>query len=270
MQPHKPGKRLIVVGDIHGQLEPFVKILQHARLINQHWDWCGGESRLVQMGDVYDRGPKSIEADLLLDKLQRQAANSTGEVVRLVGNHELEIMLGNFVISGMEGLEAKTIRAKLNRQVLEGELRGAYAYKGFLFTHAGVTQKLLRIFKQQLEDASAHNLAVLINLIFKESIRHQFFKHPIFNISIHRNGTDRFGGIFWEDITDLIKSFPTTPPLWQVIGHTQVQQIVIDKQSQVIPVDVGMHRLLQYLVIESGETAPKICTVTDSASPGMD
>ena len=260
MQEQKTGKRLIVVGDIHGQLDPFVKILQHANLINNHWDWCGGQDRLIQMGDVYDRGPKSRQTDLLLDKIQRQAANSTGEVVRLVGNHELEIMLGNFSISGLEGLEAKTIQAKLNRQVLNGELRGAYAYKGLLFTHAGVTQKLFRIFEQQLEDASAHNMAVLINLIFKESIRHQFFKHPIFNISIHRSGMDRFGGIFWEDITDLIKSFPQSP-LWQVVGHTQVQQIVIDRHSQIIPVDVGMHRRLEYLVIESGGTVPKIVQV---------
>lgn len=262
MQNQKTGKRLVVIGDIHGQLEPFVKILQHARLINDHWDWCAGEARLVQMGDVYDRGPKSIEADLLLDKLQRQAAASTGEVVRLVGNHELEIMLGNFSISGLQGLEAKAVRAKLNRQVLEGELRGAYAYKGFLFTHAGVTQKLFRIFQTQLEEASAHNIAVLINLIFKESIRHQFFKHPIFNISVHRNGTDRFGGIFWEDITDLIESFPQSP-LWQVVGHTQVDHIIIDSKMQLIPVDVGMHRKLQYLVIESAESTPKIFTVED-------
>ena len=263
MPEQKPGKRLIVVGDIHGQLEPFVKILQHAKLISHHWDWCGGESRLIQMGDVYDRGPKSTEADLLLNKLQRQAADSTGEVVRLVGNHELEIMLGNFAISGLEGLQAKAVRARLNEQVLSGQLRGAYAYKGFLFTHAGVTRKLLRIFEQQLEDISAHNVALLINLIFKESIRHQFFKHPIFNISVHRQGTDRFGGIFWEDIADLIKSFPQGSPVWQVIGHTQVDHIIIDPQTRFIPVDVGMHRKLQYLVVESGESIPKICTVEE-------
>ena len=49
MQEKKPKKRLIAVGDIHGQLEPFVKILQHAKLINDHWDWCGGHDRLLQI-----------------------------------------------------------------------------------------------------------------------------------------------------------------------------------------------------------------------------
>lgn len=260
METPKHGKRLIVVGDIHGQLDPFVKILQHAGLINDHWDWCCGEDRLIQMGDVFDRGPKALQANLLLDKLQRQAASSQGEVVRLVGNHELEILLGNFAISGLEGMQAKAIQKRLSQQVLDGELRGAYAYKGFLFTHAGVTRKLYKIFEQQLEDASAANIAVLINLIFKESIRHQFFKHPIFNISVRRQGADRFGGVFWEDITDLIKSFPQSP-IWQVIGHTQIDHIIIDPRSHFIPVDVGMHRKLQYLVIESGKSTPEIRTV---------
>jgi len=263
MPERKNGKRLIVVGDIHGQLEPFVKILQHAKLITNYWDWCGGDAVLVQMGDVYDRGPKSTEADLLLNKLQRQAADVAGEVVRLVGNHELEIMLGNFAISGLDTQEAEEIRKRFNQQVLNGEQRGAYAYKGILFTHAGVTHKLLRIFEQQLEDSSAHNIATLINLIFKESIRHQFFKHPIFNISVHRQGTDRFGGIFWEDIADLIHSYPQQSPLWQVVGHTQVDHIIIDPKTRFIPVDVGMHRKLQYLEMLPGEEIPHICTVEE-------
>lgn len=261
MQITKQGKRVIAVGDVHGQLEPFVKILKHAGLINDHWDWCGGKDKLLQIGDIFDRGPQSVEAWLLLDKLQRQAADSGGQVIRLVGNHELEILQGNFTISGFEGVQSKAIRQRLTKQVLEGHLCGAYAYKNVLFTHAGVTRKLFRIFEQQLEDASAYNLSILINLIFKESIRHEFFKHPIFNISVHRNGPDRFGGIFWEDITDLIRSFPQGSPVWQVIGHTQVDHVIIDPKTQFIPIDVGMHRKLQYVTFEYDKAVPTIHTV---------
>ncbi|MBR4592686.1 MAG: metallophosphoesterase [Elusimicrobiaceae bacterium] len=258
MQLPKRHKRLIVVGDVHGQLEPFVKILQHAGLIDGQLNWTGVPDRLVQMGDVFDRGPDAREADALLDKIQKQAANSDGEVIRLVGNHELEIMLSNFSISGLEGTEAIRLRDKLTNQVLSGELRGAYAYKGILFTHAGVTRRLYKIFQMQLDDASASNVAVLINLIFRESLKHQFFKHPIFNISVSRSGPDKFGGIFWEDLLDLAQSFDAGSPVWQVVGHTQISHIIIDEATHLIPVDIGLHRSMQYLEIDDNGV-PKIC-----------
>lgn len=259
MSEERRGKRLVVVGDVHGQFEPFVKILQHAGMIDKRHNWTGGADRLLQIGDIFDRGPQAKEADALLDKIQKQAGQTDGEVIRLLGNHELEIILSNFLMSGFDGVEAIHLRDKLTAQVLAGDIRGAYAYKGFLFTHAGVTNKLYKIFQAQLEDASAYNVAMLINLIFKESVKHQFFKHPIFNISLSRNGANKFGGIFWEDLGDLARSFKQSP-VWQIVGHTQVNHIVIDPVLQLIPIDVGMHRRMQYLVIDE-HNQPVICEV---------
>ena len=191
MQSPKKPKQVIVVGDVHGQFEPFVKLLRYAGVVDEQLNWSAGHNRLVQMGDILDRGPASRKVDDLLDKIQKQAVAAEGEVVRLVGNHELEPLLSNFVISGFSQEEAKLMQEKLTRQVLNGELRAAYAYKGILFTHAGVTRKLYKIFQMQLDDPNASNIASLINLIFRESIKHEFFKHPIFNISISRRGADR-------------------------------------------------------------------------------
>ena len=245
----KSVRKLIAVGDVHGQFEGLVKILRKAGIIDAEHNWCGGHNRLLQIGDILDRGPFSLKVDALLDKLQTQALMAGGEVIRLVGNHELEIMMENYLISEFQREQAIQIRSKLIGQVLSGDLKAAYAYKDFLFTHAGVTQKLYRVFKLQLEDANASNMAILINLIFKESIKHSFFKHPIFNISVSRRGPDRFGGIFWEDLDDLIASYPKGSPLWQVLGHTPVESMVIDRVMNMIAIDVGMHRRLQYLEI---------------------
>ncbi len=262
MQTQKNPKPVFVVGDVHGQFEPFVKLLRHAGLVDEQMNWSGGHSRLVQMGDIFDRGPASRKVDDLLDRIQKQAVQAQGEIIRLVGNHELEPLLSNFVISGFSKEEARFIHDKLTRQVLNGELRAAYAYKGILFTHAGVTRKLYKIFQMQLDDASAGNIASLINLIFRESIKHEFYKHPIFNISISRKGADRFGGIFWEDLEDLVSSYPHSP-LLQVVGHTQVDHIVLDRKANIIPVDVGMHRKLQYLIINE-EGDPRIIDVPET------
>lgn len=245
----RTSRKLVAVGDVHGQFEGLVAMLRHAKLIDPSYNWCGGKNRLVQIGDILDRGPFSLRVDALLDNLQAQALASGGEVIRLVGNHELELMMENYLISEFQREQAMQIRAKLIGQVLSGDLKAAYAYKGFLFTHAGVTRKLLRIFNMQLDEPSAANLAILMNLIFKESIKHSFFKHPIFNISLSRRGPDKFGGIFWEDLEDLIASYPQGSPVWQVIGHTPVEAVVIDRLMNMIALDVGMARKLQYLEI---------------------
>ena len=259
MSETRPQRQVVVIGDVHGQYDPFVLMLRHAGLIDGNLNWCGGRNRLIQMGDIFDRGPKPRQVDDLLDKLQRQANASQGEVVRLVGNHELELLMSNFLISGFRKEEAKLVRDKLKRQVLDFEIRAAYSYKGYLCTHAGVTYKLMRIFKMQLDELTENNVAILTNMIFREAIKHEFFRHPIFNISIHRSGTDKFGGIFWEDLDDLFASCPRSE-LKQVVGHTQVPEIVLDNGRNIIPVDVGLHKKMQYLRLVGGN--PEVVDVT--------
>ncbi|MBR3899778.1 MAG: metallophosphoesterase [Elusimicrobiaceae bacterium] len=258
MSEHRPQRKVIVVGDVHGQYDAFVEILRHAELIDENQNWTGGRNRLVQMGDIFDRGPKPRQVDDLLDKIQQQANATQGEVIRLVGNHELELLMSNFLISGFGKEEAKLVRDKLKRQVLDFQIRAAYAYKGFLFTHAGVTNRLMKIFKMQLDELTENNVAILANMIFREAIKHEFFRHPIFNISLNRSGTDRFGGIFWEDLDDLMASCPKSQ-LRQVVGHTPVEEIVLDNGRNIIPVDVGLHKKLQYLQI-CGST-PEVITI---------
>lgn len=259
MQIVQPHRQVIVIGDVHGQYDEFVLLLRHAGLIDKDLNWSGGRNRLVQMGDIFDRGPQPRQVDDLLDRIQRQAGNDQGDVIRLVGNHELELLMSNFLISGFNKEEAKLVRDKLKYQVLNLEIRAAYAYKGFLFTHAGVTHKLMKIFKMQLDNLTENNVAVLTNMIFREAIKHEFFRHPIFNISLHRSGTDKFGGIFWEDLDDLLSSCPRSE-LRQIVGHTPVDEIVLDNGRNIIPVDVGLHRKLQYLKIVNGE--PEVVTVS--------
>ena len=255
MDNPRPQRQVIVVGDVHGQYDAFVTILRHAGLIDGQLNWCGRRNRLVQMGDILDRGPKPRQVDDLLDKIQQQANAEQGEVIRLVGNHELELLMSNFLISGFGKEEARFMRDKIKRQVLDFEVRAAYAYKGFLFTHAGVTHKLMKIFKMQLDELTENNVAIMINMIFREAIKHEFFRHPIFNISLHRSGTDKFGGIFWEDLDDLLASCPRSE-LKQVVGHTPVEEIVVDNGCNIIPVDVGLQHTLQYLQIVGTTATP--------------
>ncbi len=80
--------RVIAVGDIHGDYEQFIKVLESAELIDGDGNWIGGKAHLVQTGDVVDRGPDSRAIMDLLMKLEKQAAAAGGGVHPLIGNHE--------------------------------------------------------------------------------------------------------------------------------------------------------------------------------------
>lgn len=82
------GDRVVAIGDIHGAFDNLVAILQRAQLIDDDMHWIGGETTLVQTGDLFDRGLQVRDVMDLLMRLQVEAAAAGGEVIVLLGNHE--------------------------------------------------------------------------------------------------------------------------------------------------------------------------------------
>jgi TPR repeat protein len=87
--------RVVAVGDVHGDYEQFVAVLQSAGVIDTHANWTGGKTHLVQTGDVTDRGPDSRAVMDLLIRLEKQAADAGGAVHALIGNHEAMDVYGD-------------------------------------------------------------------------------------------------------------------------------------------------------------------------------
>jgi len=84
-------KEILVFGDIHGELDGFKENLTHAKVLDEKGNFNKDFKDIVlQMGDVVDRGPKSIEAWKFLQNLQENA--NIGQVIRLLGNHELMLL----------------------------------------------------------------------------------------------------------------------------------------------------------------------------------
>ena len=81
-------KRIVAVGDIHGDYEAFIKILEGTGIIDDELNWIGKETHLVQIGDVLDRGPDAKKIFDLLMKLEKEAKKAGGDVHMLIGNHE--------------------------------------------------------------------------------------------------------------------------------------------------------------------------------------
>eukprot|EP00877_Chromochloris_zofingiensis_P011673 jgi/Chrzof1/675/Cz01g24210.t1 len=92
--------RIVAVGDLHGDMEKTVKSLQLARVLSLdrrgRATWVGGDTVLVQLGDVLDRGNAEIAIIRLLRELDQQARKQGGRVYMLNGNHESLNVCGNF------------------------------------------------------------------------------------------------------------------------------------------------------------------------------
>src|SRR5207244_8061981 len=53
---------VVAIGDVHGDFDDFVTILQKAGLIDEQHHWTGGKTTFVQVGDLLDRGPQTPAA----------------------------------------------------------------------------------------------------------------------------------------------------------------------------------------------------------------
>lgn len=86
--PIKP-KRLVAIGDVHGDLVATRAALRAAGAIAESDTWIGGELVIVQTGDILDRGDDESKIYELFEKLTLEAKAAGGEIIMLHGNHEL-------------------------------------------------------------------------------------------------------------------------------------------------------------------------------------
>ena len=82
-------ERLVAIGDLHGDLEHTKRVFRLAGAIDEHDRWIGGHLVVVQTGDEVDRGDDDRSILDLVEGLKKQAAAAGGEIVALLGNHEV-------------------------------------------------------------------------------------------------------------------------------------------------------------------------------------
>ncbi len=125
-----PVHRIVAVGDLHGDFSAWRDIAHAAGLVDGAGKWSGGQTVLVQAGDVPDRGPDSLKIIADLMRLQGEAAHAGGKVIALVGNHEAMNMTDDlryvssseyaaFVDSNSEALRQRVFEA--NRAAIDAD-----------------------------------------------------------------------------------------------------------------------------------------------------
>ena len=158
--------RLVAIGDLHGDFAKSLRVLALAGLVHiegaapppagasdavldriavEDVSWAGGNATVVQTGDVLDRGPQSLRVHRLLERLKSGARKSGGELVTLLGNHEM-INLGGV----LSYVNKEEMRAFGGKQAWKDALGPSGRYGrviaefpttvrrgGYVFVHAG-------------------------------------------------------------------------------------------------------------------------------------
>ncbi len=180
----RPDTIMLIVGDLHGDLETLGKILRKAgdRVLGQ-------DGLIVFLGDYVDRGPKQLETLLLVLKLKLEYP---GNIVTLRGNHEPPPRLLPYphdyplVLRGMFGASSDEIY-ELSTHVFQLLPHIASTPNGIVLVHGGITSK-----PYELEELANPSPRVLEELLWNDP-------SPIDGVAPSPRGA---GILFGPDVTE--------------------------------------------------------------------
>ena len=179
-------RRIIAIGDLHGDFKLTVKVLKLANLIDNNYNWIGADTYVVQVGDQLDNhrpnktinfknnsnfeGVEDIKVLNYLTDLNLQANKVNGAVISLLGNHEILNVMGNFTYvsqNDIENFKYYVDTKHPEKKFLSGLEARKYAFKpgneyskilactrlpaiiigSFIFVHAGFITKFINNLK---------------------------------------------------------------------------------------------------------------------------
>ena len=259
-------KRLIVIGDIHGDIRRFKNILINAKVINNNLEWIAEppETIIIQLGDQIDslnrtsteewEVLKDYEMIYFTDNLNLIARAKGGYCISLIGNHELMNVIGDF--SYVSDNSNSEIRKQLFKP--KGTLALTLAKRplifkigDLIFCHAKLDIEHLNILKKHNKDL------FYINQVWKNYLENE--KINIEDKEIIDSRMIGPSGLLWnrkennKSSTALL--FKELRVIYMFLGHTSYDKIqLID--NQIWYCDTGISRAFgksnyQYLDINN-------------------
>lgn len=200
-------RRVLSIGDLHGDFEQTSGILRNLGLMNEDGGWSGGGDVLIQTGDIADRGGQELQIYKAFFRLQDEAKANGGEVIMLLGNHELMNLQGDYSHSnatsivnrtatfGPQGWLGKQLRQRTQMVARIGEKYGFP--RAVLYAHAGILPEVAKPLDHRNNSLNAEDAGEL-------------GVHSL-NVAVRRRLTNRT----WTQIRDDNSSFfSETGPLW--------------------------------------------------------
>ena len=236
---YEHNNRIVIIGDIHGDIRRFKDILIDAKIINKNIEWIAEPKNtiVVQMGDQVDSINRDrtledwevlpdIEMIYFTNLLNKIALSKGGRVISLIGNHELMNTIGNYSYVSDKSLKDNYKRQELFKP--GGTLSAILSQRPLivkigqlLFCHAGLTLEHLNILSKYNKDVS------YINTIWKNFIKNNAIL--IEDKEIFEDIILDGDGILWtrdlDEKVDLIKMLETLGCVYMFVGHSVVEQV---------------------------------------------
>ena len=287
-------EKIVAVGDIHGDFDVLLGSLFSGGVINQKGKWVGGNTVVVQVGDILDKGGRGRDDGLELDdsewriicyleQLQKQASQDGGLVSLLIGNHEIMNLKGDFryttqatldYFGGEEGRREAFKPGGPIFQKLACMMNGIVKVGSWVFVHAGLIPETLADYDKEdgLEQLNGDLRNYFLGNIDKndnkwETINNLFQNNDGF-IWTREFGNDNVDcGLLEEALSmELVKNDDGSSAGGLVVGHTPKMYENINGKcnNKLYAIDRGMssafgdQNLKRIEVLEIVNDEPKI------------
>lgn len=270
MNPNK----IICIGDIHGDFKIFKKVLSMCNLIDEKYNWIGGKTFVVQLGDTLDgkRPGVNISREFIEESgeveiikyiiyLDSQAKTVGGRVISILGNHELyPYYFANdksFIRDYVKKADIKAYKKEYDTDRIKffqpgaigasllGRTRPLILQLGeFLFIHGSLTESFIEqnIDKYGYVDIDKINKETAYWLQGKSKIPSYLSKldetNPVF--SRFYSNKKQLPEEICKKIKEQIKKFKGVKHV--IMGHTSYKEINSACQGTLIRTDVALSR----------------------------
>jgi hypothetical protein len=204
-----PYRRTLVIGDVHGHYDRLLDLLQTAGILDEHGQRIDHQSQTLQVGDLGHFGD-NLTGSWLGDQRCWELAWEALDGV-LWGNHDWALRDPKRAFHGYVRPRGETVQA-LQRMQAAGRLGIAVGLHGYLITHAGLHAAMNALVQEHQGDPVA--IAAALEEDVERSAQGEHVP-VIDNVSHHRFGGDRWGGVLWCDWNE-----KRARGLRQIVGHS--------------------------------------------------
>ncbi len=242
-------QQMFAVGDIHGNVDDLIRLLQAAGVVDSLLRWSFGEGYLVFLGDFTDRGDKVTELLWLVLYLRHQALLHGGNVLAVLGNHDMMSILGDHrylhpkyqrlcEYFGLDYWALFDKDSELGRYLRS--LPVMLKIGDNLFVHAGISEAFLRM---RPGINTVNSAFYQFNTTFPPRLT------PFMDFMLRENGPLWFRGMIPEydfrqqgsqQLVDSAAAWFGVNRI--IIGHSEMPQISPVFNGKIIPVNVPFNR----------------------------